>query len=332
MSDSVGDRRIRALMLLSGGLDSRLAVCVLRKQGIEVQGIVFDSPFFDLAPARAASEQLGVPLHVQDFSADILELLNAPRHGFGSCMNPCIDCHARMLRRAGERMRELGCRFICTGEVLDERPMSQNRASLDLVARESGFAEWIVRPLSAGLLPATEPEQRGWVARDALLSLRGRGRKPQLRLAEQFGLREIPPVAGGCRLTEPNFSRRLRDLKDHEGLNGVRSIFLLRYGRHFRLADKVKLIVGRNEQDNAVLDGTAELYELLLQTEDARGPTGLLPNTANEAQVRFACAICARYSDVPPDRTVMIRVRSPRRSWREAVLPVAPEDIEPLRV
>lgn len=323
---------VRALSLLSGGLDSQLAVCVLRAQGIEVHGVVFASPFFNIAPARRAAAQLGIPLHVVSFLGDIVELLNGPKHGFGKCMNPCIDCHARMFKRAGEMMDDQGFHFICTGEVLNERPMSQNRQSLEVVARESGYADFIVRPLSARHLPPTRAEREGWVDRERLLGLQGRSRKPQFQLAEQYGLKEYPSPAGGCRLTEPNFCRRLEDLKSHEGLTGERSLVLLRYGRHFRLGAKTKLVVGRDESDNAVIEGSAELYDLVLKLEDVPGPTGLLPITAREADVILSAQICARYSDCAPGQTVAVRVRSARETRRLDVVPAASDVVEALRV
>lgn len=316
--------RVRALVLLSGGLDSRLAVCVLRAQGIDVHGVVFDSPFFSLAAARAGARQLDIPLHVVDFTADIVALLGHPPHGFGSCMNPCVDCHARMIRRAGQMMEQEGFQFLATGEVLNERPMSQNRRSLDVVAADSGYADWLVRPLSAALLPETRAEREGYVDRAGLLGLEGRSRKPQFELARQYGLKEYPSPAGGCRLTEPNFCKRLHDLKEHEGLAGVRNLVLLRHGRHFRLADDVKLIVGRNENDNAVIEGSAELYDIVLNVEDVPGPTGLMPFTARDEQVRLGCEICARYSDAAPGEPVRIRVRSARGSDRMTVAAADP--------
>jgi tRNA-uridine 2-sulfurtransferase len=324
--------RIRALALMSGGLDSQLAVCVMREQRIDVHAVVFDSPFFDSGHARRAAEQLDLPLHVIDFASDIVGLLDAPAHGFGTGLNPCIDCHARMLRRAGERLPELGCHFLVTGEVLEQRPKSQNRRSLELVARDSGFADWIVRPLSGQLLPATRPEALGWIRREGLLAIRGRGRRVQLALAERYGLRNVPTPAGGCRLTEPNFCRRLSDLKEHEGLAGVRGLSLLRTGRHFRLADSVKLVVGRDERDNTILEGTAELYELVLKAEDVQGPTGLLPYTADDAQIELAARICVRYSDAPNGRPVAVRVRSPRRTWRLQVSALDRADVEKMMV
>jgi tRNA U34 2-thiouridine synthase MnmA/TrmU len=324
--------RVRALSLLSGGLDSRLAVCVLRDQGIDVHGVVFDSPFFSLDAARAGAAQLDIPLHVVDFTPDIVELLQDPPHGFGSCLNPCVDCHARMIQRAGQMMDEAGFHFLATGEVLNERPMSQNRRSLAVVAEESGYGERLVRPLSAALLPETRVEREGHVDRSRLLALQGRSRKPQFELAERYGLKEYPSPAGGCRLTEPNFCKRLQDLREHEGLRGVRNLELLRYGRHFRLDERVKLIVGRNEADNAVIEGSAELYDIVLKVEGVPGPTGLMPFTAREEQIRQGGEICARYSDARPGDSVTIRLRSARGSTRMAVKPAGPEQTSALLV
>ena len=330
--NSYATERIRALALLSGGLDSQLAVCVLREQGIDVHGVFFESPFFDADGARAAADQLDIPLHIVNFSADIVSLLDRPKHGFGSCMNPCIDCHALMLRRAGEMLAEMGFHFLATGEVLNERPMSQNRGSLDIVGKESGYDDLILRPLSATLLPETKPERVGWVDRSRLRSLSGRGRKLQLALAERYGLKNFPAPAGGCRLTEPNFCKRLRDLKQHEGLQGVRSLQLLRCGRHFRLDPTVKLIVGRNEAENAVLEGGAELYDLVLKVEEVPGPSGVLPFTASEEQVLLGAAICVRYSDSGPGTPTSVRVRSSRDARKVSVLAADPDAVNSLMV
>ncbi len=326
-------KRVRALSLLSGGLDSRLAVCVLKEQGVEVQGVVFESPFFCSDAAKAAAVQLGIVLHLVDFTRDILSLLDKPKHGFGSCMNPCIDCHALMLRRAGEMLEEKGCHFLCTGEVLNERPMSQNRQAMTCVAKESGYEDLILRPLSAWLLSETLPEREGWVDRKRLLGIQGRGRKIQFDLAEKYQLKDYPNPAGGCRLTEPNFCKRLKDLKDHEGLDGVRSLTLLRYGRHFRLADNMKLIIGRDAHDNAFLEGAAELYDLVLKVEKIPGPTCLLPFTATREQISQAAAICARYSDCASDtEPVLVRVKSSRCVSYIESIPADKDEVERLRV
>jgi tRNA-specific 2-thiouridylase len=324
---------IRALGLLSGGLDSQLAICVLRSQGIEVEVIVFDSPFYNPAAAKKAAKNLDVPLRVIDFTDDIVELVNNPPHGFGGNMNPCIDCHARMLKRAGEIMVAEGFHFLFTGEVLNQRPMSQNRRSLGIVSHDSEFDDLVVRPLCAQLLEPTKPEREGWVDRSRLLSLNGRSRKPQFALAEEYGLKEYPSPAGGCRLTEPHYSERLADLKAHEGLDDSRALTLLRFGRHFRLGDRIKLIVGRHAEDCAHIE---ELIvadtDLVLTLADGPGPTGLLPSGASEAEVAAAASILVRYTRVPADATVRVRVAYGDSEKSIEVSAMAEADAEALRI
>jgi tRNA-specific 2-thiouridylase len=324
--------RIRSLCLFSGGLDSQLAVCVLRDQGIDISAVVFTSPFFDGVGARRFAAVLDLPLLEDDFTADIIELIDKPSHGYGSGMNPCIDCHTRMVHKARLLMGEHGFHFLASGEVVGQRPMSQNIRSLGIVARESGCEDLLVRPLSAKLLAETKPEKLGWVDRSRLLGINGKMRETQLALAEKYGLRDFPSPAGGCRLTDPNFARRLRDLKEHEGLTGINAISLLRIGRHFRIADNLKLIVGRNQDDNIAIEGAAELYDLTLKVEGMPGPTGLLPFTAREEQIRRAAAICARYSDCDPGAAATVRVRSACGVERIEVTPARHDELETLRV
>ena len=324
--------QVRALGLMSGGLDSQLAVCLLRDQGIQVEAVFFESPFFGATRARTAASNLGIHLHVVDFTQDIISLLDNPPNGFGRCMNPCIDCHANMIRRAWELAHDSGAHFVFTGEVLNQRPMSQRHPSLLTVARDSGVGDKLLRPLSALRLAPTDPEKRGLVDRTKLLALDGRSRKPQFELAERFGITEYPSPAGGCRLTEPNFSRRLRDLQANEGLHGVGSINLLRIGRHLRLAPKVKIIVGRNERDNVALEGGMELYDLLLTVEDTPGPSVLVPLGSSKEHVLQAASICARYSDCDPGASVTVRVRSARGIERVVVTPASVEEVQKLMI
>jgi tRNA U34 2-thiouridine synthase MnmA/TrmU len=237
-----------------------------------------------------------------------------------------------MLRRAGEMLPELGCDFLSTGEVLDERPMSQNRRSLGIVAGDSGYEELILRPLSAKLLDPTVPEENGWVDREQLLDLHGRGRKRQFALAEEFGLTDYPSPTGGCRLTEPDFAARLKDMKEHEGLAGVRDIELLRVGRHFRLSPATKLVVGRNAKENAVIESVRELYDLMFKAESVPGPSALLPLTASDEEIALAAEICASYSDSPRDGKVVLRVKSATGLERMEVRPADRKDIEGLRI
>jgi len=321
-------RRGRGLCLLSGGLDSRLAACVLREQGLEVEGVVFASPFFKLDSARGAARQLGIPLHVVDFTRDILELVEHPPHGFGGALNPCIDCHARMIRRAGELMTQMGFDFVATGEVLNQRPMSQNRRSLAIVEKDAALGGRLLRPLSALLLEPTLPEQEGIVDRRRLLGLSGRSRKPQRELAEHFGLTDYPTPAGGCLLTEKGFCRKLSDLRAHEGFGDERLVRLLLRGRHFRLPEGVKCVVGRDAADNAALKSLRAASGVLLHTVDVPGPTVLIPGGGDEASLARAASLCATYADHGPRESVTVRIIQGDASEERRITPLTREQAQ----
>ncbi len=297
----------KALCLVSGGLDSQLAVCVLREQGIHVEGVAFASPFFSPDSAIKAAKQLGIQLHVVDFTPEIAALLKHPPHGFGSCLNPCIDCHAAMIRKAGELLERDGFDFIATGEVLGQRPMSQRRDALNIVQKDSGMAGRLLRPLSAQLLPETEPERNGLVDRARLLGLSGRNRKPQLELAKRYGIVEFPSPAGGCLLTEPSYAKRLRNLMDHEGLDDVRLLRLLTHGRHFRLPGGTLAIVGRNKADNDTVRAGMRGEDALVKPVEVPGATLLAVKPA-EADMPAILGLCAAYSDGKAGDTVAIGV------------------------
>ena len=316
-------RTAKGLVLLSGGLDSQLAVCVLRDQGAHVEGVVFTSPFFGAESAKKAAKALDIPLHVVDFTADILQLIDAPAHGFGSAINPCIDCHARMILRAAELMERLGFDFIATGEVVNQRPMSQNRQSLGVVARDSGIPDRLIRPLSAKLLEPTLPEREGLIDRERLLGLSGRGRKDQIELAAAHGLTDYPSPAGGCLLTDKGFASRLRDLKNHEGTGDLRLVHLLRRGRHFRLPGGSKCILGRDRNDNQALRDLSEPEDIRIHSVNVPGPTLLLPLGARTPEdIDFAVEMCADYSDRRGDGAgIVVRVVTPEGSTERTVQP-----------
>ena len=300
----------RGLSLLSGGLDSQLAVCVLRDQGLHVEAVVFASPFFKIDAAKRAAENLKVPLHIVSFTRDILGLVKAPPHGFGGALNPCIDCHALMIRRAGEMMAEKGFDFVATGEVLNQRPMSQTRRSLAVVEKDAALNGRLLRPLSAQLLEPTVPELDGVVDRSRLLGLSGRSRKPQMELAKRFGLVEYPSPAGGCLLTEKGFCRKLADMKAHEGLDDERLVWLLLTGRHFRLPGGAKCVAGRDSRDNAALKRAQREGDVLIHTVNVPGPTLLLPGGASPEDLALAAGICAAYGDHGDRREVIVRMLS----------------------
>ncbi len=273
----------RGLSLLSGGLDSQLAVRVLERAGAVVEGLCFSTPFFSPAAAQKAAEALGIPLTVIDFTDDELALIENPPHGFGGAMNPCIDCHATMIRRAGELMREKGFDFVATGEVMGQRPMSQNKQALQVVAKSSGLEGRLVRPLSARLLDPTLPEREGKLDRAQLLDIMGRSRERQIALAKELGITKYPSPAGGCKLTEEGYGRKLKDLLTHEGFKNRRLVELLAVGRHFRLPDGSALIVGRDQSENAILEGEAALGTRV-SLPDLPGPTALLVGGAKSAE------------------------------------------------
>lgn len=272
----------RGLSLLSGGLDSQLAVRVLERAGATVEAVAFETPFFGSERAVAAAKALGVKLHVIDFLADEAELLENPPHGFGGAMNPCIDCHARMIRRAGELMTRLGYDFVATGEVRGQRPMSQNAQTLQTVEKASGLKGRLVRPLSAQFLEPTIPELEGKLDRSKLLDISGRARDRQIALAAEFGITDYPSPAGGCKLTEAAFGRKLRDLMAHEGLKDRTLVELLTVGRRFRLPDGSGVILGRDAGENVRLSKLAD-KGTVLAAEGVPGPTAFVPVLKSEA-------------------------------------------------
>ena len=321
---------MRALALVSGGLDSVLAARLMLEQGLDVLGVSFESPFFNARAAAASCDETGIDLAVIDIGEDLLRVIAAPKHGFGRHMNPCIDCHALMVTRAGERLDQLGASFVVTGEVVGQRPKSQMRFGLEAVERESGLKGLLLRPLSAKLLPATIPEEEGWVDRERLLGLHGRTRKPQMELAAKLGVRTFASPAGGCLLTDENYARVFRDLRDHDEVT-VESVRLIAVGRQFRLPGGSRLSVGRNHAENEVLFELCPTGALLLKTVGHKGPVGVLSTAAgppDSADRETAAAIVARYSDAPRDSAVDVSVSGGGTAQREVkVMPLSPREV-----
>lgn len=288
----------RVLSLLSGGLDSQLAVRILQRAGAEVEGVCFATPFFGAAAAERAAAALGVKLNVIDFTADEIALLKNPPHGFGGAMNPCIDCHATMIRRAGELMADKGFDLVATGEVLGQRPMSQNRQALGIVEKSSGMKGRLVRPLSAKLLDPTIPELEGKLDREALLDISGRSRERQIALAAEFGIVDYPSPAGGCKLTEEGYGRKLKDLLVHEGLDNRELVELLAIARRFRLPDGAGVILGRDQAENAILKTKAHLG-VMMAPVNCPGPTAIVTHrdgAASAGDLELAARLVAAYS------------------------------------
>jgi tRNA U34 2-thiouridine synthase MnmA/TrmU len=318
---------IKAIALFSGGLDSILAVKLVQKQNINICGLTFTTPFFNAVKAQAAAQQIDLPLMVEDFTAQHLQMLKSPRYGYGKNMNPCIDCHTLMLKMAGRKMEETGADFLVTGEVLGQRPMSQTKQSLYVVAKNSGYADYILRPLSAQLLEPVKAEREGKVDRLKLLSISGRGRKDQMSLAKEFGIQQYPPPAGGCLLTDPIFSIRLRDLMSHLEDRQIRDYELLKYGRHFRAEDNGKIIVGRNKADNEALRQLAMDVDLVCNMADFPGPYVLAPY-GSESAMATAAALCVRYSDAPADTEASVVCLHKNKSTTIKAKAIPKEDSE----
>jgi tRNA-specific 2-thiouridylase len=316
--------QIKAVGLLSGGLDSTLAVRVILEQKIHVTALHFRTGFsyaernraLESGPskpsdAERAASMLGVDLEVIDVFDGYYPLVLHPRYGYGSGMNPCVDCRIFLLRQAKAWMEERGYHFVFTGEVVGQRPKSQMRPSLNTVERESGLRGYLLRPLSAQLLKPTVPEQRGWVDRERMYGISGRGRKAQMALAERFGITEYAQPSGGCcYLIDQTYSRRLRDFlaQEEPGVLASEQVQLLALGRHLRLPSGRKVVVGRHERENEFL-ATYGVEGVLLTTVDHPGPTTLMPGTPAREEIEQAARITAGYSDGKGEPGVRVEVR-----------------------
>lgn len=266
----------KALVVFSGGLDSTLATRVMQNQGFEVTALTFVTPFFDAEKAIAMANHLGIELIIKEITVDHLKIVKNPAHGHGKNMNPCLDCHAYMFRLAGELAVQDGYAVVATGEVMGQRPFSQNKQALMQVAKIAGMEGKVLRPLSAKHLSETEYEKEGIVDREKLLDLEGRSRKPQIALAKEFGIVGYPTPAGGCLLTEPGFSDRLKDLFEHHPEAGEDEINLLKAGRHIWSGDN-KVIIGRDKDDNQKMRTYFDPAKMIiLKLKDYAGPNGLI--------------------------------------------------------
>lgn len=305
-----------------------LAASIIEAQGIDVLGLFFETPFFTSKKARKSAHHINLPFKVMDITKRHLEVVRHPRHGYGRNMNPCIDCHALMFQIAGEVLEKEKAGFVVTGEVLGQRPMSQNRKSLDLIASESGLLGLLLRPLSAKCLPPTIPEERGWVQRELLMGFEGRSRKPQMELARRLDIGEYPSPGGGCLLTENGFSRRLKDLISSKTEISVRKLELLKLGRHFRIATHTKIVVGRNKRENGTILALSGNNDLLLNAVSVPGPTVLISGDHSVDSMKIATAIAAAYSDAGELEVCEVRIT---QGTENRVLTVSVQDKEDFR-
>jgi tRNA-uridine 2-sulfurtransferase len=298
---------IRAVGLISGGLDSALAAKLLLEQGIEVIGLHLESPTACRSDVRALARELGITLVVREKGEEYLRLLRHPRWGYGRNMNPCLDCRLFMFRLAKPCMEEHGAQFLFSGEVVGQRPMSQMRDRMALVDRQSGLAGLILRPLSARLLDETEPERRGWVDRSRLLAITGRARTEQLALAERYGLRHVQSPGGGCLLTDPRFAERLRGLFADlpEERTTLDDLALLRLGRVFRVSAALRIVIGRDREENLKLKEFESKGRWLVEPFDFAGPSALVCGPRGEESLGHAIDLIARHSRAPSPQHVV---------------------------
>ena len=308
----------KALALLSGGLDSTLAVKVMLDQGIDVEALNFTSPFCTCTAKNAGCKseavrvagEFNIPIKVMNKGVEYLEIVRNPRHGYGKGMNPCIDCRIFLLRKAKEYLAESGADFVITGEVLGQRPMSQRRDTLRVIERESGLEGLLLRPLSAKHFPPTIPEQEGWVDREKLLAIQGRSRKDQMQLAEELDVKNYPCPAGGCLLTELSFVSKIRDTFDHSDELNLRDFRLLKLGRHFRIGPRTKVLIGRNEAENEVLKNAMLPGESAIRWMEGSSPLGVVMGRQEEGLLTVAAQILLRYTKAEAGQECTVKVET----------------------
>ncbi|MBS7622773.1 7-cyano-7-deazaguanine synthase [Candidatus Bathyarchaeota archaeon] len=327
--------RKKAVVLLSGGLDSALAAAMLIKQGIDVEAIFFRLPFYPISTekrcqAAEVARELGIKLRIVTKDREFIQAVRKPKHGYGRGLNPCIDCKILMLKEAKRYAEEVGASFIATGEVLGERPMSQHRRALEIIERETGLKGRILRPLSAKLLPETDVEKDGTVEREKLLDIVGRQRRRQLETAKILGVTRYASPAGGCLLTDRHFSKRLRDLFMNSDRVTARDIKLLKIGRHFRYGPN-KIIVGRNEEENRLLLSLKRKSEYYFEVVECGSPITLLQGPVSEAATSMAAALTAHYSDSECNPTTVMYGREGLEKKID-VPPISESDISRLRI
>ncbi len=293
--------KVKAVALMSGGLDSSLAVAVCRELGIEVVGLHFANIFHagkrdEESFVRRSARSLGIELIERSSTEMLMAAVRNPKFGLGKNVNPCMDCREHMLREAKGMLEELGARFIVSGEVLGQRPMSQRGDAIKRIDREAEVEGLVLRPLCAKMMAESIPEKEGWVDRDKLLGIHGRSRRNQYQLAERLGVTVFASPAGGCLLTDPGFSARLLELMEHSPDFDENDVELLKFGRHFRISGQVKAIVGRDQVDNECIEELVRGGDVLVEVTAGSCPTTLLRGDASEETLRCAAALTARYA------------------------------------
>jgi len=315
----------KAVVLYSGGLDSTLALELVKEWGVKVFPLHISHLFLPSKPLPKISK-----LKTIEVTKELIEIIRSPRYGFGEHLNPCVDCRILMLKKAKEYMKEIMADFVVTGEVLDQRPFSQRMEMLISTEKKAELEGLVVRPLSGGLLPETIPEKKGLIKRENLLKLKGRSRRSALALAQEKNITEFFTPSGGCLLTDPGFSRRLADLMRFQENITESDIALLKVGRHFRLNNETKLVIGREEEENILIEKFANAGEFLLYVPDTGSPNGLL--LGDKKFVNTAAQIVARYSDKKDQPQVEVWYKAKKKTGKVTVAPIKNEELNKYRI
>ena len=324
----------KAIGLLSGGLDSTIAVGLMVDLGIEVIALNFTSPFCTCTSKNAGcknqavkvSEKFNIKIKSVYMGQEYINMVASPKYGYGRNLNPCLDCRIMMFKKAKESMMEEEASFVFTGEVLGQRPMSQRRDAMNIIERDSGLKGLILRPLSAKHFDPTIPEKEGIIDRERLLDLTGRSRKAQIELAETMGINDYPCASGGCLLTEFNFAGRMRDLIKHTEAPAVKDTKLLRVGRHFRVDENCKVIVGRDQSENEKLERLAEPDDYIFSVSSYEGPVVVMRGAIKNELIPIASKITLRYSDAPKDKEIPVNFRRKSDNTPSAIVVKAIDD------
>jgi tRNA-uridine 2-sulfurtransferase len=346
MSQQDGDtpaenKKSKAVALLSGGLDSSLAVRMMLEQGIEIEAVAIKTPFCDFdcgkgcgQRVKEVADELGIKLKTVYFGEEYLRMLKNPKYGYGSGMNPCIDCRGMMYNAAKEHMKKINADFVITGEVLFQRPMSQNNRALNIIEKETDMKCKVLRPLSAKHLPPTDAEKLGLIKRENMGDIKGRSRKGQLTMAKHFGMSDPPNAAGGCLLTDPSFSKRVKDILDHcDDIPTLNDIELLKVGRHFRITHDAKFVVGRNKDENEIIKALVAEGDIVIEVKDHVGPTCILRcKSYNDPLLVNCAAIAVRYSDAPRNELSKVSITVNGDKSEVQVTPADIETIEMMRI
>ena len=330
----------KAIAMLSGGLDSTLAARLIMEQGIELEAVNFLTVFCNCTTrgatclaSKSAADKLGIKLKVFEVSREYFSIVRNPRYGYGSNLNPCLDCRIFMFKKTAEYMKQSGASFIITGEVLGQRPMSQRKDAMRIIERDSGLEGLILRPLSAKMFEPTIPEKTGLVDREKLLAFQGRSRKPQIELAAKLHVNDYPCPAGGCLLTDDGFANRMRDLMEHKPDFDLDDVKMLKIGRHFRITPEAKLIVGRDKDENRRLLDLARADDFSFYPISTKGPVGIGKGVYGSDNVFTASRIIARYSDGDSSQQFEIACkRAPEGIFKHTVLPMEEEFLNAMRI